>query len=396
MHCARGSKTLASNELPTAARGVLVRWLLAYGTFAVPQAAGPIAYSLLAIPLTGDPGSGAALVLAITIAQVVGAVPIARLGRQWNAVVFLKLLVALRMLALMAVATLAQARAPFGLILAAAGLAGIVNGAAFGYLRSVLNGVVPASNLPRALGLAATVGEFTFVAAPVAASLLGTIDPVFGLLALGVLGTAPVILLPRMEQARAPAQLDGGGRILTKPILLWLACTVANSAVVSSIEIGAVSLAIDYGFPPALGFIFTVALCVASVAGGVWVSVRNQLPRRAAALAYLVMMGAGAALIALHLSVFVTIAGAVIVGCFLAPLGTYYSLMLDGLSPLHRKAELFAVQRTANAVGIILTSTSLTLFSLAVTQAVATGAMLVATAMVAIYFMVRPEQRMPS
>jgi hypothetical protein len=70
--------------------------------------------------------------------------------------------------------------------------------------------------------------------------------------------------------------------------------------------------------------------------------------------------------------------------------------MLDGLSPLHRKAELFAVQRTANAVGIILTSTSLTLFSLAVTQAVATGAMLVATAMVAIYFMVRPEQRMPS
>ena len=387
---------MASNEIPTAARGILVRWLLAYGTFAVPQAAGPIAYALLAIPLTGDPGSGAAIVLAITIAQVVGAVPIARLGRQWNAVGFLKLLVSLRMLALVALAILAAAGAPFGLILVAAGLAGIVNGAAFGYLRSVLSDVVPASNLPRALGLAATVGEFTFVAAPVAASLLGTIDPVFGLLALGALGTAPVVLLPRMKQARAPAPVDGGGRLLNKPILLWLACTVANSAVVSSIEIGAVGLAIDYGFPPALGFIFTVALCVASVAGGVWVSVRNRLPRRSAALAYLVMMGAGAALIALHLSVAVTIMGAVIVGCFLAPLGTYYSLMLDGLSPPHRKAELFALARTANAVGIILTSTCLTLFSLAVTQAVATGAMLVATVLVALYFLMNPEQRRTS
>ncbi len=377
---------MATKPVSDAPRGALIRWLLAYGTFAVPQAAGPIAYALLAIPLTGDPGSGAAIVLAITVAQVVGAVPIARLGRQRNAVAFLKLLVALRMLALAAVALLAAAGAPFTLILVAAALAGSVNGAAFGYLRSVLNYVVAASNLPRALGLAATIGEFTFVAAPVAASLLGTINPVFALLALGALGTLPVVLVPGISHARAAAPADGGGSLVRPAILLWLACTVANSAVVSSIEIGAVSLAMNYGFPPAMGFIFTVALCVASVAGGVWVSVRNRTPGRSAVLLYLALMGAGASLIAAQLSVAATIVGAVIVGCFLAPLSTYYSLMLDALAPPHRKAELFALARTANAVGIILTSTSLTLTSLLVTQTVATALILAATVTVAIAF----------
>src|SRR6185436_3895103 len=107
-----------------------IRWLLSYGTFSVPQAAGPIVFALLALPITGDPGSGAAIVLVITIAQVIGAVPIARLGRNTNAVAFLKSLVVTRTLALVALAMLAAAGAPFTLLLVAAALAGLVNGAA--------------------------------------------------------------------------------------------------------------------------------------------------------------------------------------------------------------------------------------------------------------------------
>src|SRR6185437_7305087 len=102
----------------------LVRWLLAYGTFGVPQAAGPIAFALLAIPLTGDPGNGAAIVLTITVAQIVGATPVARLGRKHNAVAFLKALVCLRALALTSVGILAAVRAPFASLLVASTLAG--------------------------------------------------------------------------------------------------------------------------------------------------------------------------------------------------------------------------------------------------------------------------------
>jgi MFS-type transporter involved in bile tolerance (Atg22 family) len=193
-----------------------------------------------------------------------------------------------------------------------------------------------------------------------------------------------VVLVPNIPHAKAPEPVDGSGSLRKPSILLWLACSMANGAVVSSIEIGAVSLAMNYGFPPAMGFIFTVALCVASVGGGIWVSVRNRIPRRSAVLVYLVLMSTGATLIASHLSVVATIVGAVVVGCFLAPLSTYYSLTLDALSPPHRKAELFSLSRTANSIGTILTSASLTLTSLAVTQAVSTALILMATVMVGI------------
>ncbi|WP_158933085.1 MFS transporter [Acidisphaera sp. S103] len=365
------------------AQGPLVRWLLAYGTFSVPQAAGPIAFALLAIPLTGNPGDGAAFVLAITVAQVIGAVPVARLGRKSNAVSFLKALVAIRALSLIAVAVLAMIQAPFVVLIAAAALSGLVNGAAFGFLRSVLNHLVEPSRLPRALGLASTLNEFTFVAAPVLASGLGTISPVFALLMLTILGTAPFVLVPSISNARASEPVEGRGTLLAPSIILWLACTAANSAVVSSIEIGSVSLAMRYGFAPSDGFIFTLALCLASVTGGVWVSARNRMPRRFAVVLYLSAMSAGAALIALNLSVMATLVGAVIVGCVLAPLGTYYSLMLDALSAPHRKAEVFALSRTANSIGIILTSANLALTSLAVTQVMSAALIFLATATVA-------------
>jgi predicted MFS family arabinose efflux permease len=306
---------------------------------------------------------------------------------------FLKTLVGIRTLALAAVGLLAAVGVSFTFLLVAAALAGLVNGAAFGYLRSVLDYLVEPSRMPRALGIAATLNDFTFVAAPVLASMLGTINPVFALLMLSVVGAAPVILVPGIPHATVPEPVDGSGSLLKPRILLWLACTAANGAVVSSVEIGAVSLAMRYGLAPAMGSVFTVALCAASVAGGVWVSIRNRIPRRSHVLVYLVLMSAGAALIASNLSIAVTIAGAVIVGCFLAPLSTYYSLMLDALSPPHRKAEVFALSRTANSIAVILTSASLTLTSLAVTQAVSTILIVAATVTVGLVWFVGRSSR---
>jgi hypothetical protein len=133
-----------------------------------------------------------------------------------------------------------------------------------------------------------------------------------------------------------------------------------------------------------MGFVFTLALCLASVAGGVWVSVRNRIPRRSLVVVHLVLMSAGAALIASNMSVEFTLAGAVMVGCCLTPLGTYYSLMLDALSPLHRKAEVFALSRTANSIAVILTSANLALTSLRVAQVVSTALIMAATGLVTI------------
>src|SRR5699024_10208587 len=86
-----GDAALAPPRPPHARRpdGPLLRWFGSYGPFAVPQAAVPIAFSLIALPLTGRAFSGAAMMLAMTIAQVVGAVPITRFGRRFPPIPFL-------------------------------------------------------------------------------------------------------------------------------------------------------------------------------------------------------------------------------------------------------------------------------------------------------------------
>lgn len=69
-------------ESPSRSRWNVLRWQAGVGSFGVPQAAAPIAFGLVALPLTGSAESGAAMVFAMTLAQVIGAVPC----REWAGV----------------------------------------------------------------------------------------------------------------------------------------------------------------------------------------------------------------------------------------------------------------------------------------------------------------------
>jgi hypothetical protein len=163
------SSEAVSPPLPApSSRWPLLRWFASSATLAVPQAAGPVAFSLVALSLIDEASGGAAMILAMTLAQVVGAIPITLLGRKHAAATVLRLLVIFRTLALAAVVLCAYFQTPFAWLVAFAALAGLVNGAAVGYLRSLLNHFTPASHLPRALGIAATLNELTFVLGPVA------------------------------------------------------------------------------------------------------------------------------------------------------------------------------------------------------------------------------------
>jgi hypothetical protein len=369
-------------------RWKLVRWAISSATLTFPQAAAPVAFALLAVSLTGEASGGAAMILAMTLAQVAGALPITRLGRGFAMATFLKLLLAIRTAALAAIAVCAAYAVPLPWLIALAAAAGLVNGAASGYLRAVLNELAPASGMSRALGIAATLNELTFVLAPVAASGLGSISPVFGIVAMAVVGALPALLIPNLGAASVPAtevhHEDGERSIFTPPILLWLFCTMAGGATVASVEIGAVALALNFGYEPALAIVFTVPLCLASVAGGIWVSVRNRRAARLAVVAQLFVMSAGSALAAANLSVAATLAGAVLIGLVLAPLATHYSLVLDTLAPPHRRPEVFALMRTANACGVILASGLLTVASLSTSLLAITALMIAATVAVGI------------
>lgn len=74
---------------------------------------------------------------------------------------------------------------------------------------------------------------------------------------------------------------------------------------------------------------------------------------------------------------------AVMIGLVLAPLSTHYSLVLDRLTPPHRRPEVFALLRTANAVGVIVTSAVLTVTSVTNGLLLISGIIIVVTAIVA-------------
>ncbi len=170
------------------------------------------------------------MILALTLPQLIGAVPLARLGKRHNAIHYLKFLILIRALALGSIGLLAATGAPFFTLVIASAIARLVNGAAFGFLRSVLNYLVTASELPRALGVAATVNEVIFVSAPVLVSTLGAVSPVFAVVALTIIGAAPLVLLPAVSQATPTETSRSRGSALSPAILLWLLCALASSS----------------------------------------------------------------------------------------------------------------------------------------------------------------------
>ncbi|GAA2677370.1 MULTISPECIES: MFS transporter [Actinosynnema] len=362
----------------------IVRWQLGSATSGVPQAAAPIAFGLLALPLTGTAESGAALVFAMTTAQVLGSVPLSRLGRRFSPVRYLRALVAVRTAAFAAATGLGAVGAPFAALVAAVVVAGAVSGAAHGYQRLLLNHLVSPGRLPRALGVAATLNEVTFALSPVLASLIGSASPVWAMAMITVLGLGPAVLTPRVPDVRAAPDAAPVGGGLPREALVWLCCAAAGSGAVAAVEVGAVSFALAFGLGPGWAFLFASVLCAGSILGGIRVSVRNRVPGVRTVALYLAASTAGACATLAGGHLVVTLAGAAVLGFFLPLLGTFYSLALDALAPPHRKAEVFALQRVANAVGVISVSGLLALLGLRAALIGGATMLLAATCLVAL------------
>ena len=113
------------------------------------------------------------MMTAMIAAQVLGAVPVAAMGRRYGVTAYIRTLTAFRTLAFVGLALAVSVGAPLAALLGAAILAGLVNGTIFGLLRSVLNDMVTSNNLLRALGIAATANELIFVGGPILASTIG-------------------------------------------------------------------------------------------------------------------------------------------------------------------------------------------------------------------------------
>jgi hypothetical protein len=249
-------------------------------------------------------------------------------------------------------------------LVAAASLAGVVNGALVGVLRAILNDTVATARLPRALGVAATANELVFVSGPILASTLGGASVIAAVSVMALSSAVPIVALPRVRRRAVPRHARAHRGSIPLSTGVWLFARVAMTACVASIEVGAVALAVDRGLAPRAALLFVVPLCVASVLGGVWVSVRNRRLRVPAVAAMLLLTASAMVLVSAETRIWTAIAGAVLVGSFLAPLSTAFSLLLDDLLPADRRTEGFALLRSSHAIGLIIASALIALVSL--------------------------------
>jgi MFS family permease len=355
------------------------RWIAANVSVAIPLSMAPITFGLATLS-QGDVNGGALMVAAMTGAEVLGAVPIAATGRRFSATGFARLLAAVRTIAFVGLALALAADASLVVLVAAASLAGLVNGALVGVLRAILNDTVAIDRLPRALGVAATANELVFVSGPILASTLGGASVIAAVGVMAISSAVPMVVLPRVPGRAATRRSYAHRGSMPLSTGIWLFARVAMTACVASIEVGAVALAIDHGLDPRAALLFVVPLCVASVLGGVWISVRNRRLRLPTVAAMLFLTASAMALVSA--TTWTAIAGAVLVGLFLAPLSTAFSLFLDDLLPADRRTEGFALLRSSHAVGLIVASALIALVSLHAAFAVSAALALISVAVV--------------
>jgi hypothetical protein len=389
---AEGSSTPAPSDRP----GGFARWIVANLGTAIPLSMAPITFGLATLS-EGDAKGGAMMMTAMTVAQVLGAVPIAAAGRRFSVTAYTRVLTVWRTLAFAGLVLSIAGGAPLPALVVVASLAGLVNGAIFAMLRVLLNDTVGSGKLPRALGVAATANELVFVSGPILASTVGGRSVVAAVIIMAATSALPLVALPRVARRMPAESAHVRGTSIRSGTLVWLFAAGSTGACVASVEVGAVALAVRHELEPSAAFLFTVPLCVGSVLGGVWVSIRNRRLRQRSVVGMIVLTAVGTLAVIWDAWPGPAIAGAVLIGLFLAPLGTSFSLSLDDILHPTRRAEGFALLRTSKSIGVILASSVIAFASLPASILVSAALTFVSAVIVGAFHVHarRPDQRTP-
>src|SRR5262245_35469015 len=106
--CAEAEVASTSSDRP---RG-FARWIAANIGTAVPLSMAPIAFGLATLSSDGDVNGGALMMTAMTVTQVVGALPITAAGRRYSVTGYTRVLAAFRTLAFIGLGVALVCRAP--------------------------------------------------------------------------------------------------------------------------------------------------------------------------------------------------------------------------------------------------------------------------------------------
>ena len=349
---------------------------------ALPQAMAPIAFTLAAVTLSQQVNVGAAMVSGMTACQVVCAIPLSRIGEQRDPARFLRTLLLGRAVTLLALTLAAATGLAPAVLVPVAALTGVANASIVASYRLLLSGIVPSRRLPRAVALGATANELVFVIGPVIAAVLGILTSVLLLAVMTLASAVPALLLARVATTARPTLVTRKGARWSAAMAIWLVCYSASAMAVAVVEVGAVALALRYGLAATAAVVFTLSLCLASVSGGVAVIRAGGDIGLTGVLGLLAASAVGAIGIGLAPDPWFAAAGCLVVGLCLAPLGTFYSVATERLTPESSRAQGFSALRTAQGLGVIATSLLLTVVRVGHVALVAAGLELAALTLV--------------
>lgn len=243
-----------------------------------------------------------------------------------------------------------------GVLIGAAAVAGLVQGAAFGHLRNGVNYLVNPSQMVKTLGLGAIADDITFLVTPMFAATVGIVSAPLAIVAIAAVGATPALILPKVPHLPVLRAPERGGKLIERGVSFWLACACVTAAAITAIEIGAVSIALGFDLRPEYGAVFTGTLCMASLAGSTWISIRNRIPSTRQVVVMLCLITAGTTLISTQHSMVTAIVGCALVGIGAAPLKAHCSIQINSLVASEMRAEAFSLLKTSTSVGTIVTS----------------------------------------
>ncbi len=273
---------------------------------------------------------------------------------------------------MLACAIACASRASIQILIGSAAVAGLVQGAAFGYIRNAANQLIEPSRMIKTLGIGAIAAEITFLVTPIFSAALGRVSAALAIAAIAIIGSTPAIFLPSIAQATAPPALSPKG-VIPRGVQVWLALACVNAAAVSAIEIGAVSIALGLSLKPEHGAVVTGTLCVASLAGSTWMSVRNRHYPACHVLIMLSLATTGAALVAIKYSLATSLLGSAIVGAAGVPLIAYCSFEIGNRVTPEMRPEVFSLLKTTTSAATILISALIGWTSIVITLHIATA-----------------------
>lgn len=367
------------------------RWSAGVQFARLPATMAPLAFTLLTTATAGSYRLGGVLVSVYVVAEMAGAVPLARLLDRVGAARGLTALLLLAATGFALLTAAAAVHAPNAALFTLVVLPGAAAGASSGGFRTLLADVVDDELLPRAVSIDAIILECTLVGGPVLVTLLALTGPLLPLAAMTLVCLLAAVLVPRRVRVRQRAGLaeDVPSPPLTA-YLPWLCCAFTVGLLLSTVEVAPLPLVHRLGAPDTAAPVVITVLSGASIAGSALCAWRGKTgdPRL-----FLAGLGTGGLVLAADLGWPGLVGSLALIGGCTGPLVAATSVNFQRLLPKNRRSAGFSLSFTVQACGFGLGSLAVGVLPLSLAPLFGVGSAAIAAGMLAAA--AKPQRRRP-